>query len=106
MELMIPLDPHEKRPLYEQIYRHIKAEIRSGNLRPQMRLPSTRQLAEHLKVSRSTTQLAYEQLVSEGYLEAIPRKGYFPARLDGLLDPVEAVGDGKEEEEVFEGPDG
>ena len=44
-----------------------------------MRLPSTRQLAEHLKVSRSTTQLAYEQLVSEGYLEAIPRKGYFPA---------------------------
>ena len=106
MELMIPLDPHEKRPLYEQIYRHIKAEIRSGNLRPQMRLPSTRQLAEHLKVSRSTTQLAYEQLVSEGYLEAIPRKGYFPARLDGLLAPVEAVGEEKEEEELFEGPEG
>ena len=64
MELIIPLDPQGKRPLYEQIYRHIKTEIRNGNLKPQMRLPSTRRLAENLKVSRSTTQLAYEQLVS------------------------------------------
>ena len=89
MELIIPLDPQGKRPLYEQIYRHIKTEIRNGNLKPQMRLPSTRRLAENLKVSRSTTQLAYEQLVSEGYLAAVPRKVYFPARLEGLVAPVE-----------------
>ena len=92
MELIIPLDPQGKKPLYEQIYRHIKTEIRNGNLKPQMRLPSTRRLAENLKVSRSTTQLAYEQLVSEGYLEAVPRKGYFPARLEGLVAPVETKG--------------
>ena len=33
MELIIPLDPQGKRPLYEQIYRHIKTEIRNGNFK-------------------------------------------------------------------------
>ena len=63
--------------MYEQIYQYIKDEIRKGNIRPEKQLPSSRELAKSLKVSRSTTQLAYEQLVSEGYLEAVPRKGYF-----------------------------
>ena len=88
MELMIPLDSQDKRPLYEQIYHYIKEEIRTGGIRPARQLPSTRQLAESLKVSRSTTQLAYEQLVSEGYLEAIPRKGYFAASLEGIFPPL------------------
>lgn len=60
--------------MYEQIYQYIKDEIRKGNIRPEKQLPSSRELAKSLKVSRSTTQLAYEQLVSEGYLEAVPRK--------------------------------
>lgn len=88
MELMIPLNSQDTRPLYEQIYQYIKDEIRNGNLRPQRQLPSSRELAKSLKVSRSTTQLAYEQLVSEGYLEAVPRKGYFTAKIDGILPPV------------------
>lgn len=94
MELMIPLNSQDPRPLYEQIYQYIKDEIRNGNLRPQKQLPSSRELARSLKVSRSTTQLAYEQLVSEGYLEAIPRKGYFTAKIDGILPPM-AMGPGK-----------
>lgn len=88
MELMIPLNNQNERPLYEQIYQYIKDEIRNGNLKPSRQLPSSRELAKSLKVSRSTTQLAYEQLVSEGYLEAVPRKGYFTARIDGILPPV------------------
>lgn len=92
MELMIPLNSQDVRPLYEQIYQYIKDEIRNGNLKPDKQLPSSRELAKNLKVSRSTTQLAYEQLVSEGYLEAVPRKGYFAARLDGLLPPVSVEG--------------
>lgn len=88
MELLIPLNSQDGRPMYEQIYQYIKDEIRSGGLSPQRQLPSSRELAKSLKVSRSTTQLAYEQLVSEGYLEAIPRKGYFTAKLDGILPPV------------------
>ena len=74
--------------MYEQIYQYIKDEIRKGNIRPEKQLPSSRELAKSLKVSRSTTQLAYEQLVSEGYLEAVPRKGYFAASLDGIFPPV------------------
>ncbi len=72
----------------KQIYQYIKDEIRKGNIRPEKQLPSSRDLAKSLKVSRSTTQLAYEQLVSEGYLEAVPRKGYFAASLDGIFPPV------------------
>lgn len=85
---MIPLNVQGDRPLYEQIYQYIKDEIRKGNIRPEKQLPSSRELAKSLKVSRSTTQLAYEQLVSEGYLEAVPRKGYFAASLDGIFPPV------------------
>ena len=88
MELIVPLNAQGGRPLYEQIYQYIKDEIRKGNIRPEKQLPSSRELAKSLKVSRSTTQLAYEQLVSEGYLEAVPRKGYFAASLDGIFPPV------------------
>ena len=48
MELLIPLDSRSKKPLYEQIYSHICAEIRGGALKAGDRLPSTRVLAEHL----------------------------------------------------------
>ena len=61
--------------LYEQIYLHIKKEIREGKLLQGERLPSTRSLAEFLQVSRSTVELAYGQLVSEGYIEAKPYRG-------------------------------
>lgn len=86
MELLIPLDSQSKKPLYEQIYSYILQEIRTGGLKTADRLPSTRVLAEHLKVSRSTTQMAYEQLLAEGYIEAAPYRGYFVAKLDELVE--------------------
>ena len=89
MELMIPLDGQGTVPMYEQIYQYIKKEIRQGNLKAKSRLPSTRTLAEHLKVSRSTTQLAYEQLLSEGYIESVPYKGYFVSAIDALVEVQE-----------------
>ncbi len=89
MELIIPLDGQGKTPMYEQIYRYMKKEIRQGNLKAKSRLPSTRALAEHLKVSRSTTQLAYEQLLSEGYIESVPCKGYFVSAIDELVEVQE-----------------
>jgi len=88
VELLIPLDSGNSMPMYEQIYHYIKNEIRNGNLKTRQKLPSSRELAKSLKVSRSTTQLAYEQLVSEGYLEAVPRKGYFTAGLEGIFPPI------------------
>ena len=61
-ELTIDLKAHSKVPLYEQIYEHIKTEIRRGKLSYGEKLPSTRALSRHLEVSRSTIELAYEQL--------------------------------------------
>ncbi len=72
MELLVPLDSQLPTPLYEQIYEYIKEEIRGRRLAAGTRLPSTRILAQNLKVSRSTTQMAYDQLLSEGYIESMP----------------------------------
>ncbi len=86
MELLVPIDSHSGRPLYEQIYSYIRDEIRLGSLKTAERLPSTRTLAEHLNVSRSTTQMAYEQLLAEGYIESVPYRGYFVAHIEELLE--------------------
>lgn len=91
-ELTINLQTKSKTPLYEQIYRYIKREIQEGRIKSGERLPSTRALCRHLEVSRSTVELAYEQLLSEGYVEAEPCRGYFAAQIDGLyqIDRMEA----------------
>ena len=86
MELMVPLNTQDKSPLYEQIYRYIKKEIRAGRIPAGSRLPSTRILAQNLKVSRSTTQMAYDQLLAEGYAEAFPCRGYFACKIDELVE--------------------
>lgn len=83
-ELAISLNPEARAPLYEQIYSYIKHEIQEGQLLPGERLPSSRSLSASLEVSRSTVDLAYEQLVSEGYLEAVPWKGYYVCQIEGL----------------------
>lgn len=83
-ELTINLKAHDKIPLYEQIYSYIKKEIQEGRIACGEKLPSTRSLCRHLQVSRSTVELAYEQLLSEGYIESQPYRGFFAARLEGL----------------------
>lgn len=57
-------------PLYQQIYRAFREEILTRALTPGERVPSTRALADLLKVSRNTAVMAYEQLLAEGYLAA------------------------------------
>lgn len=86
-ELTISLEAESKKPLYEQIYEYIKLEIQKGNLSSDEKLPSARALASHLQVSRSTIDLAYSQLVSEGYVEAVPCKGYFVNQMEALYFP-------------------
>ncbi|MDE6640994.1 MAG: PLP-dependent aminotransferase family protein [Acetatifactor sp.] len=71
--------------LYEQIYEHIKKEIRDGKLLAGERLPSTRSLAEYLQVARSTVDYAYGQLLDEGYIEAKPCKGYYVCPMEELI---------------------
>ena len=71
--------------LYEQIYQHIRGEIRRGKLLAGERLPSTRALAEYLQVARSTVDYAYGQLLGEGYIESRPCRGYFVCPVEDLL---------------------
>ncbi len=83
-ELTINLKPHDKIPMYEQIYSYIKNDIQGGRIAYGEKLPSTRALSRHLEVSRSTVELAYEQLLSEGYIESEPYRGFFAAKIEGL----------------------
>lgn len=77
LPIHIELEQKSGKTLYEQIYEHIREEIRKGNLLQDERLPSARFLSEYLQVSRTTVDMAYSQLVAEGYLVAKPKSGYF-----------------------------
>lgn len=91
-ELMIALQTTpdavqgQQKPLYEQIYLAIRRDIEDGRLPCGEKLPSTRLLAANLNVSRFTVNLAYEQLVSEGYLQARAGSGFFVCDLSDLYD--------------------
>jgi GntR family transcriptional regulator / MocR family aminotransferase len=65
----IALDSSRKIPLYLQLYEWFRRAIVSGQLRPGQRVPSTRNLAAELKISRIPVSSSYEQLQAEGYLE-------------------------------------
>jgi len=69
--LAVAIDQKSGQPLYRQIYTHVRQCILDGRLAPGARLPSTRQLAADLRVSRSTAVQAYEQLRAEGYIEGL-----------------------------------
>src|SRR6266700_1781704 len=66
----ITLDQNASAPLYRQLYERLRDFILAGQLEAGTRLPSTRVLASSLGVSRTTTALAYEQLLLEGYIES------------------------------------
>lgn len=77
------IDMQSSTPIYMQIYHYIRQEIEEGRLEADTRLPSTRGLAKYLFVSRNTIDMAYGQLLDEGYIEARPKRGYFVNDLTG-----------------------
>jgi GntR family transcriptional regulator/MocR family aminotransferase len=68
--LLVRLDSRLREGLQQQIYASIRRAILEGVVVPGTRLPSSRALAVDLGVSRTTTQLAVQQLQAEGYLTA------------------------------------
>ena len=64
-------------PLYESLYRCIRADILAGRLAAGEKLPSKRSLAANLKVSKITVENAYNQLLEEGYIRSAEKVGYF-----------------------------
>jgi GntR family transcriptional regulator / MocR family aminotransferase len=67
-ELLLRLDRDSGEPLRSQLEGSLRAAIRSGRLHDGERLPSSRELAHELGVSRGLVQECYRQLLSEGYL--------------------------------------
>ncbi len=73
MTVEIRLDPEDPTPSYEQLRRQLSAQIQSGMLEPQTRLPTVRQLAADLAVAAGTVMRAYAALESEGLV--VTRRG-------------------------------
>ncbi|MFE2285347.1 PLP-dependent aminotransferase family protein [Streptomyces sp. NPDC059443] len=62
-------------PLGSQIADQLRRQVEQGRLAPRSRLPSSRQLAQDLKVSRSVVVEVYEKLTGEGLLESVRGSG-------------------------------
>lgn len=91
LEITGCLDAAAPRPLYEQLYLHLSAQIRSGALKKGDKLPGKRTLAGQLAVSVNTVDAAYQMLVAEGYLEARPKSGFYVLEYaDALPQPPQA----------------
>ncbi len=67
-ELLVRLDRSASQPLRAQLEASLREAIRGGRLRAGERLPSSRELARALGVSRGMVQDCYGQLLAEGYL--------------------------------------
>jgi GntR family transcriptional regulator/MocR family aminotransferase len=80
MRLPLTIDPSSKVPTHRQIYEAWRQGVLHGRFRSGERMPSTRELAQSLGVSRSTVTQAYEQLIAEGYLVATRGAGTFVCR--------------------------
>ena len=89
--MQLNLNPHSKQALYSQIYQEIKALIHSGELRYQDQLPSKRRLAAQNGVSQNTVINAYDQLLTEGYIYAKERYGYYVADVSYQVEPPRQV---------------
>ena len=76
---MIPIDRSDSVPLVEQVYRGILAAIEEETLTPGTRVPSTREFARQLGITRFTVDDAYSRLVGEGYLIGRHGSGTFVA---------------------------
>ncbi|SDG60524.1 PLP-dependent aminotransferase family protein [Desulfosporosinus hippei] len=85
--LGIELNRNNELQLWRQIYQHLKELMLSGQLKAGEALPSTRELAKELKVSRNTVCEAYDLLIAEGFI--LSRQGASTRVSEGLcLEPV------------------
>jgi GntR family transcriptional regulator/MocR family aminotransferase len=81
---------------YVEIYESFKRDIIAGSLQEEQRLPSIRKLAEFLGISTTPVELAYQQLIAEGFIESRPKRGYFVVKLP---EPYKALELGHEKPE-------
>ena len=84
------LDPRSGRPPYLQLVQQIRFAVRSGTLRPGVRLPAAREVVASLAINPNTVFKAYAALAREGLLTSRPGQGTFvsqtvPHPIDGQV---------------------
>ena len=77
LKKLIQIDKNLPTPIYLQITNAIIYNIRRGILRRRFKIPGARELAADLNIHRKTLQNALDELMAQGWLEIIPRKGTF-----------------------------
>jgi len=82
--LIFKLEKNSKKPLYEQLYMGMKDAIITKQIEVGTKLPSKRKLADFLNISQTTVEIAYGQLLAEGYIASKPRIGFFVEEIDEL----------------------
>lgn len=76
-DYLFHLDPSNQVSLQAQIRTMLSKAITAGQIPGDSPVPSCRELARQLSVSRNTVMLSYEKLVEDGFLYARERRGYF-----------------------------
>ncbi|HEV3331726.1 MAG TPA: PLP-dependent aminotransferase family protein [Bryobacteraceae bacterium] len=74
---LIAVDRRGEKPLHRQIYDAFRTMILERRLQPGQQIPSTRALADDLRISRIPVLSAYAQLLAEGYIESRSGAGTF-----------------------------
>ena len=95
----------DKGHLSRELYKALKNDIEEGKLKRGEKLPSKRTFARNCSVSTITVQNAYDQLVSEGYITAIEKKGYYVSDSVAKKSKVSYLVDEDEETTTVELPD-
>lgn len=102
MNFPLNIDKESSVPLFLQIARSLQERIDSGVLSKGLKLPSTYSLSEDLKISRATVVKAYEDLLSQGYLESRAGGGtYVSGRVLAQADFFERFSDSQISEPAY-----
>jgi len=83
---MVKIDKESDVPYYVQLKNQFRELILSGFLKPDIKLPPTRQLAEKLKINRNTVLTAYEELEADGLVYSHVGQGTFVSDINEYMD--------------------
>ena len=77
--------------MYEYLYKCIRNDITQGKIKAGEKLPSKRSFAKNLGISVITVENAYGQLLAEGYIYSMPKRGFYVSDLSSAYMEKKAV---------------
>lgn len=87
--------------IYRKLYSQLKEDILAFKYESHEKLPSKRDMSQHLNISVNSVKAAYEQLLAEGYIYTEERKGYFIEPLEKLIiDPNAQISLNVQEQQI------